>query len=150
MLINLPGHSGSIISDAIIRAPYASTSHLLLQTIRKVTHGPVIMLGYSLGARISLDLASRYPFLVSKLILESYNPGIDHYFERKKRRFIDSKWAKRFNENYSRALDQWYQQDLFKSLRNHPSYLTLYRARLLQDPLLMSTIIQVIFSWICS
>lgn len=50
-------------------------------------------LGYSMGGRLALGLAAKYPHLVSAMILESASPGIDDASERETRRQSDASLA---------------------------------------------------------
>src|SRR5207302_9020300 len=70
--------------------------------------GPVILGGYSMGARIALGLALRRPDKVARLVLASGTAGIEDEAERARRRADDEELA-RFIEAHEIAafVDRW-------------------------------------------
>ncbi len=58
-------------------------------------HGPVALLGYSMGARLSLAFAAAHPARVARLVLESGTAGIEDQGLRAARRMADDALADR-------------------------------------------------------
>lgn len=74
------------------------------------------LLGYSMGGRLALMLAVRYPERFHSLILESSSPGIEKKEERKKRVRSDEELANFIEEKGIEAfIDYWENIPLFQS-----------------------------------
>lgn len=92
----------------------------------------VTLVGYSMGGRLAMHYAKKYPHRVKKLILLSANPGE----EGEKRLQQDEKWARLLEaEGMDRFLDQWYAQSLFAGLH-------INRERRRHDPLMLAEVIR--------
>lgn len=77
--------------------------------------------GYSMGGRIALSYALRFPGKVTSLTLVSSSPGIADRDRRAERRRGDRAWAdKLVHEGMTGFLEEWYRQPVFRSLGNHP------------------------------
>ncbi len=73
-----------------------------------------VFLGYSMGGRLALSWATRYPEHAAGLVLESTTAGIIDAEERKKRLREDADRAKRIRSDYMAFLDEWEQNPLFQ------------------------------------
>jgi 2-succinyl-6-hydroxy-2,4-cyclohexadiene-1-carboxylate synthase len=93
--VDLPGH-GSNRSDRG-RAP--CTLEGALESISRAVSGPFDLVGYSMGGRIALHAALRYPDRVRRLVLESASPGLDTERERTDRRAADEALAGRIESD---------------------------------------------------
>jgi 2-succinyl-6-hydroxy-2,4-cyclohexadiene-1-carboxylate synthase len=77
-----------------------------------------LMIGYSMGGRIALYTALRYPEKFSGLVLESCTPGIEDDDERLRRFESDRGLAMKLRQGNMRSfLADWYRQPVFASLR---------------------------------
>lgn len=74
----------------------------------------IYLLGYSMGGRLALQFAVRYPQYLSGLILESTTYGIDEPREIQKRLKIDHQRAQEILDDYEDFLKKWNQGPLFK------------------------------------
>jgi 2-succinyl-6-hydroxy-2,4-cyclohexadiene-1-carboxylate synthase len=91
---------------------------------------PVSLVGYSLGGRVTMTLASAYPRLVRRAIAVSATPGIRDRDERTSRAVADDTLASALaRDGISSFLDRWYAQPLFDSLRSHPDFALIARRR---------------------
>jgi 2-succinyl-6-hydroxy-2,4-cyclohexadiene-1-carboxylate synthase len=114
--VDLPGHGASLglppesyTLDGAARAAIRVLDEL---EIRR----PSIS-GYSMGGRIALYLALRYPERCSGLFLESASPGLKSAEERAARRAIDEERARRLESGgFEAFVCDWYRQPLFASL----------------------------------
>ncbi len=76
----------------------------------------VNILGYSMGGRLALYLAHRYPELIKSLVLESASPGIAGNEERAERRRNDALLAQRIKqEGLLNFVRRWEKLPLFSS-----------------------------------
>ena len=75
------------------------------------------LLGYSMGGRIAMAWAKRFPERLTHLVLESCHPGLLLPEERVERQQSDKKWADRFqSQHLTSVLTAWYQQGVFAHL----------------------------------
>jgi len=97
--LTLPGHCGT---------PFD------LSLLEKEIPEKAIIVGYSLGGRLAMDFARRFPERIDSLIILSANPGIES--KREERVIQDEKWIAMIeNEGMDHFLEQWYAQELFSS-----------------------------------
>jgi 2-succinyl-6-hydroxy-2,4-cyclohexadiene-1-carboxylate synthase len=83
---------------------------------------PAWIVAYSMGARIGLWLALRYPDLVAGAVLVGCHPGINDDAERAARATDDALSARRLTEHGLQAfVNAWEAQPLFESQRSLPS-----------------------------
>jgi len=73
-----------------------------------------ILLGYSLGGRLSLQAALDKPGLWDEVVLVSTHPGLPTEEEKKVRQSADLNWAEKFaNSKWSELMDEWNDQPVF-------------------------------------
>ncbi len=114
--LDLPGHGASL--------GLAPESYTIEGSARAAIHAldelevenPVIV-GYSMGGRLALYVALRFPERCAGLFLESASPGLESEEERTARRTADEERAKRLEcGDFETFLRGWYRQPLFASL----------------------------------
>ncbi|MGH7937928.1 MAG: alpha/beta fold hydrolase, partial [Bryobacteraceae bacterium] len=82
---------------------------------------PLILCGYSLGGRLAMAFACRYPHLLKALIVVSGHPGLASQAEKKTRLAEDRRWGKIFSEEpWDRALSLWNERPVFSGHRIQP------------------------------
>jgi 2-succinyl-6-hydroxy-2,4-cyclohexadiene-1-carboxylate synthase len=134
VLVDLPGH-GRHVGET---DPTAFTLDAALGSISEAggaEPGPI--LGYSMGGRLALAYAVRYPERVSHLILESASPGLDAESSRADRRASDDALAAGLEtDGIQPFLERWEALPLFGSQRVLPQEVraALRARRLLNDP----------------
>lgn len=90
-----------------------------LQKLASTFKKKSVLLGYSMGGRLSLHLALANPDLFSALVLIGASPGIAETKLRKERYDADLQLAKTIEKIGTRKfIDQWQQTDLIKSQQN--------------------------------
>ncbi len=110
----------------------------LLELLDRLEPRRVAVLGYSMGGRVALHLASAAPERVSALVLESASPGLADPSERERRIASDEALAATLERDGLAAfVDRWERQPLFASQRSLPpdERARLRAERLRQRPL---------------
>ena len=86
LAIDLIGHGGSDAPLDVARYGFDRALGDLAEIAAQLGFGSASWLGYSMGGRLALALALRFPERVTRLILESTSPGIADPAERALRR----------------------------------------------------------------
>lgn len=128
--IDLPGHAGS---QAVTANDFQHVQQLIIATLAQYELGHIVLVGYSLGARIAMTIASEpavnWPYVLEGMLLESGNPGLNSSAEQLQRGLHDLGWVTRFSEApLSQVLPDWYQQGVFTSL-SHAQKTSLIETR---------------------
>jgi 2-succinyl-6-hydroxy-2,4-cyclohexadiene-1-carboxylate synthase len=113
--IDLPGHAGS---DAV-RADIPGTSALVAQAVRgEFGSAPSEILGYSLGARVALHLASSDSLEIRRMVVIGATAGIENAEAREQRRRSDDELADRLESSgdVAKFLKEWLSGPMFSSL----------------------------------
>jgi 2-succinyl-6-hydroxy-2,4-cyclohexadiene-1-carboxylate synthase len=132
---DLPGHGASLGLP-----PEAYTvegaARAVLDLLDRLGVGRPTIVGYSMGGRLALYLALRYPQRCSGLFLESASPGIEDATERQARRRSDEEKAERLEAgDLASFVHDWYRQPLFASLARREGLLQeIIEARMRNDP----------------
>lgn len=114
--VDIIGHGKSDSPGEIERYRMMSVVDDLFLLMEKLGIAKADILGYSMGGRLALSLAQKYPAKVRKLILESTSPGIKEAEERKVRVQNDEKLAAFIEEQgITDFVDYWETIPLFKS-----------------------------------
>ena len=141
--VDLPGHGMSRDVD-LPSFGYEEMGLAVMETLRKARLDRPHLLGYSMGGRLALYLASRYPDRFSSLTLESTSPGLDDEHQRQRRLAVDEAHARCIEEESLEAwLNRWYRQVLFADLARDPEFLGMVlRKRAENDPQLVARMIR--------
>jgi 2-succinyl-6-hydroxy-2,4-cyclohexadiene-1-carboxylate synthase len=136
---DLVGH-GSTHTDSLDGSKYLFMSVVdqCIEIIDNLGYDKVDILGYSMGGRLALAMAVKYPDRVRKLILESTSPGIKTDKERTERRFADLDIAVTIMEQgIEPFVDYWENISLFESqkLLPHETRNRIRKQRLSNDPI---------------
>jgi 2-succinyl-6-hydroxy-2,4-cyclohexadiene-1-carboxylate synthase len=133
--VDLPGHGASLGLP-----PDTYTIEGATRAVIRILEGlevvrPVVA-GYSMGGRLALYLALRYPNRCTGLFLESSSPGLERSSERAARHAADESKAERLESgDFEAFLQDWYSKPLFAPLARDEDL--LYRtieARRRNDP----------------
>jgi 2-succinyl-6-hydroxy-2,4-cyclohexadiene-1-carboxylate synthase len=106
--LDLPGHGGSggVVADLPATGRLAAAAG-----------GPSVYVGYSMGARMALHVATEAPGAVRGLVLVGGTPGIEDDAERADRRDRDAALAARIRaEGVDWFVDWWLAQPMFAGL----------------------------------
>jgi 2-succinyl-6-hydroxy-2,4-cyclohexadiene-1-carboxylate synthase len=132
---DLPGHGADVSHNP---ADY-HIDHVaqVLNTQIAAQPSPRVLLGYSLGGRVALTMATQQPRLYDALVLESASPGIAHDAERTARRAADDTLAEQIEQRgIAWFVEYWEALPLFASHARLPNAVRdeQRRQRLLNDP----------------
>jgi 2-succinyl-6-hydroxy-2,4-cyclohexadiene-1-carboxylate synthase len=117
MAIDLPGHGGAPLCGAILPT--------LRNEIPGMTSKPPVLIGYSMGGRIAMQLKS----IAGALVNISGHPGLKTCEERAERLKADQVWANKLAHlPFKEFLSEWYAQPLFAPGKD------MIRRRIQQDP----------------
>lgn len=106
--LDAPGHGGS----AAVVADLPTTGRLVAEA-----GGAATYVGYSMGARMALHVATEVPAVVRGLVLIGGTPGIEDPAERAARRARDAELAARIRRDGMDAfVDRWLAQPMFAGL----------------------------------
>ncbi|KAK1292324.1 hypothetical protein QJS10_CPB17g00385 [Acorus calamus] len=139
--IDLPGHGGSRIQQHVDKGAEKELSisieliaDMLHKLITEISSERVVLVGYSMGARIALYMALRYTekFYLTKALMVlkingaviiSGSPGLKDELGRRNRiKQDDAKARYLLSHGLQSFLEAWYAADLWFSLRNHPHF----------------------------
>jgi 2-succinyl-6-hydroxy-2,4-cyclohexadiene-1-carboxylate synthase len=133
LLVDLPGHGKSLgLPDRTYTLQGSAEAIVDMLDHAKIERP--ILYGYSMGGRLALYLALRWPDRFSAAFLESTSPGLASAVEQSERRQHDKRLAQSIQTDFPEFLQKWYQADLFKSLKTHPSFSQLLDRRHQNNP----------------
>jgi 2-succinyl-6-hydroxy-2,4-cyclohexadiene-1-carboxylate synthase len=115
--VDLPGHGDS----ASVRADLPATADLVAQAVRaRIGEEPCALLGYSLGARVSLHVGLASSLPLSQLVFIGVTAGIEDPAERVRRRESDDSLADALEESgdVGEFVDAWLRGPLFERLES--------------------------------
>jgi 2-succinyl-6-hydroxy-2,4-cyclohexadiene-1-carboxylate synthase len=123
----LPGHGSNPFKSENYSVP-----NLSLWLAQQFTSAePSHFVGYSLGGRVLLSLFEKRPEIFKSLTLISASPGLGDEIERTTRLKKDMSWAELLKSlTPSEFFERWYNQDVFRSLRNNSIFKNVFNERL--------------------
>jgi 2-succinyl-6-hydroxy-2,4-cyclohexadiene-1-carboxylate synthase len=111
--IDLLGHGQTEGAELHYRFSTKEQVADLVKLIQEQLPTPTFLYGYSMGARLALQVALHRPDLFSGLILESGTFGIEVDAERQARQALDASRADQIMGNFSDFLRQWQNLEMF-------------------------------------
>lgn len=119
--VDIIGHGKTEISNDVERYHMLSVVDDLFLLMEKLKIQKADFVGYSMGGRLALSFAAKYPSMVRKLVLESASPGLESTEERKNRVKQDEKLATLIKEEGLEAfVEYWENSPLFESQKKIP------------------------------
>ena len=118
ILIDIPGHGNSYFVDSASEYNFSDWVNDFAYIIKDLNINRVKLIGYSLGARLSIVFASATPKLINSLILESSGYGLDNKKERDDRYQKDIKFANLIEKDFDKFLVEWDKNSIFKNQKN--------------------------------
>ncbi len=135
LTVDLPGHGKTTVNgdEKCYRMP--QTAQALISLLDRLKISQCFLAGYSMGGRLALYLTLHFPLGFYQVILESASPGLKTDQERSQRREADEKLARKLETiPLSSFLIEWYNQSLFKTVKQHPDWQKLIERRTQQNP----------------
>lgn len=121
VMVDIIGHGKTDCPDDIERYTVESVAIDLYELLKQLGIAKVHVLGYSMGGRLALTFAIRYPQCVKTLILESSSPGLKTEEERTARRQSDEALATMIEQHGVAAfVKKWEQLPLFATQKQLP------------------------------
>lgn len=127
--LTLPAHR-SLLFPEVPESKEELIERLIPLIRRFREEGPLILIGYSLGGRIALELAHRYPEFIDGLVLMAAHPGLENQELRQERASFDHALTQQLLSVQSGSMSErdffqlWYQNSLFELWRQHPHFTT--------------------------
>ena len=119
--VDLPGHGATATPPDPARYNIENTAADLALILKDLEIDRTAVLGYSMGGRVALFFALRYPEKVSALVLESASPGLPTEKERQDREAADNVLAEFIEEKGLAAfVGRWENLPLWTSQANLP------------------------------
>lgn len=141
LAIDLPGHGKTDLPDELT---FESAAVAILEFLKHHKIRKCIPVGYSMGGRLALFLALRYPGHFKRVVLESTSPGLRTNKEREARIKSDEEIAWRLESgDFHSFLIQWYRQPLFEGLTRNRNFDKLLQLRLENDPKKLARSLQI-------
>lgn len=118
IILDLIGHGRSPSPEELDFYKIDSILKQILQIKEHYNLKSFSLLGYSMGGRIAINFALKFPHLIDNLILESTTAGIENENQKKEREKSDLELAE-FIENNSIEIfiDYWMNLDIFNTQR---------------------------------
>lgn len=139
--IDLPGHGLSPLnSDGNL---FTFFTEQILLVLKELQLDSVHLMGYSMGGRIAMHLATSFPEKILSLYILSAHFGLKSEIEKKARYESDLKWAELLEkEPFELFLKKWYDQPIFQSLvQRKDLFYNLLKKREKQNPVLLKKVL---------
>ncbi|QDZ21991.1 menaquinone biosynthesis protein [Chloropicon primus] len=131
--VSLPGHSSctfECVKSMALQNTFAFASRSMSELLDQSSLHTPILVAYSMGARIALDMVLSSPEKYSGLMIISSSPGIKDEAERENRAIKDLMLSAQIRETRVESfLDSWYKQPLFESFSRSPQFMTTVSKR---------------------
>lgn len=127
--VDLPGHGETIVTGGNDCYTMPQTAIALVHLLDRLKVAQAALVGYSMGGRLALYLALHFPQRFPAAVLESASPGLATALEQQERLQRDRALANQLEADFPTFLEQWYNQPLFRSLRQHPKFADVWARR---------------------
>ena len=143
--LDITGHKKNSFDDKDIDYSIDNWCYDLKKQLDKESIELINLCGYSMGGRLAISFAKRYPSLIKNLILESTSPGIKSKKERIIRYKSDLLLCDNIISDYKKFILEWDQLSLFKHQckKNKNGYIQQHKIRLSHNPFQISNSLKV-------
>jgi 2-succinyl-6-hydroxy-2,4-cyclohexadiene-1-carboxylate synthase len=145
LIIDLPFHGKTTVQEGLSELTFERVGSALISLLEVLKVKKCHTVGYSLGGRIALYLALRYPDFFQKVVLESASPGLKNEKEIEERIKEDTQWAQILEKDKLQDfVRDWYKQSIFANLEKHQKFQDLIDARMKNDPALLAESLRIL------
>lgn len=121
LMPDLPGHGGNTNFPISQPLNFEVVANGLNRLLEQLEFDQINLAGYSMGGRLALYTALKFPQKITALILESSNPGLVEAQARQERAEVDDNRAGTLLKiGIESFVDHWYELQLFSSLKKQP------------------------------
>ncbi|MBN1482249.1 2-succinyl-6-hydroxy-2,4-cyclohexadiene-1-carboxylate synthase [candidate division KSB1 bacterium] len=140
LAIDLPGHGASRYIG--LDYDFDRTAAEIIKILDDQGVATCPLAGYSMGGRIALYTAVKFPQRFSHLVLESCTAGVRESQERQYRLKFEHELCQKLSSmSMPEFINDWYNAGLFDSLRQHARFNELVEARRRNDPASLSRVV---------
>ena len=116
--VDLPGHGKTVVKGPEEGYRIENCGTGLVRFLDSRGIGKCNIIAYSMGGRLALFMAVKFPNRFERIILESTSPGLKTEQERRERQEHDTMLAERLEgSSLEQFLNEWYDQPLFATLK---------------------------------
>ena len=143
--IDITGHKKNFFDHKDINYSIDNWCCELKNQLDRESIQSINLCGYSMGGRLAICFAQRYPSLIENLILESTTPGIISKEEKMIRLNSDLMLCNDIVSDYNKFILEWEQLSLFKNQfkKNKNGFINQRKIRLSHNPLQISKSLKV-------
>jgi 2-succinyl-6-hydroxy-2,4-cyclohexadiene-1-carboxylate synthase len=132
--VDLPGHGKTKVIDEDSGYDFINTAIGIIQLLANLNIDRCSIAGYSFGGRLALYLALKFPDKFDRVMLESTSPGLATEIDRQARSTTDRQIIDRLiTEDFSSFVKDWYQQEIFIGIEQHPNFANLIQRRIISN-----------------
>ncbi len=147
LTIDLPGHGKTKVLGSDEYYTMAKTACAVIEILDHLKITQCFLVGYSMGGRLALYLTLYFPQRFTRVVLESASPGLLTEAERLERVKRDSQIARKLSrsvgDDFADFLLNWYNQQIFSSIKEHPQFQKLIENRLQNNPVELAKSLQI-------
>ena len=143
--VDIVGHRASTFKDLNSDYNIDDWCDDLSQVIDSLNISKLNLCGYSMGGRLAIAFAARYPQKINQLIIESSSLGIIENKAKKQRFKEDLKLSQLIESDLDEFIQIWENNPLFlnQAERNNMAFLKQRETRASQDPMQLSKSLRV-------
>ena len=132
--IDLPGHGRTVVDGSDDYYRMENVTEGLCEVVQSLTGDKCDIVAYSMGGRLALYMAAKYPQFFRRIVLESASPGLENETERHGRLDADRILADRIKREPLEAfLNFWYDQPLFATMKRDSDRLQALMKRRMEN-----------------
>jgi len=134
--VDLPGHGKSTFINISTEYTINDWCNELYMILNELSLKKINLCGYSMGGRLSIAFAHKFPEKINSLLLESTSLGLNESEVRSERYYKDLERADEINRDLKSFMDNWEKNSLFinQKKRNVKEWQMQANERIKHDP----------------
>ena len=121
IIVDLPGHSKSLFNHNNLIYTFNEWTDDLKNILDELEILNIKLCGYSMGGRLAVAFANKYPMAVKEIFIESAHLGIKNISDKKDRLREDISLINKIKTDFNLFLSDWEKLDMFK-MQEHRNY----------------------------